>query len=91
MSFSQRVKEAFPTGHFGAPCSMADILEAERELQIALPEVLKEFYLAFNGFRGGGYSEFYFRLSTTILALRALTHSSASQGSCGRAVSSIKS
>ena len=62
MSPSERVRKAFPAGRFGAPCLEADIAAAERELQIALPEVLKELYCAFNGFRGCGNSELLFSL-----------------------------
>jgi hypothetical protein len=53
----ERLRQYFPDASFGAACSEVDILRAEEALGEPLPGVLRELYLAFDGFRmavGGG-------------------------------------
>jgi hypothetical protein len=52
----------FPGHPFGAPCTEADILRAEATLGESLPPVLRELYLAFNGFRGSTNASFFWPL-----------------------------
>ena len=52
MRMADEVKALFPGRHFGAPATEADLCRAEVALGEPLPPVLRELYLAFDGFRG---------------------------------------
>ncbi len=57
MNLPQRIRDHFPDATFGHPCSQSDVTRAEQALGEQLPKMLRELYLAFDGFRmpeGGG-------------------------------------
>jgi hypothetical protein len=47
---------------FGAPCSSADLERAEQELGHQLPAILRELYVAFDGFSGPAAASFFYPL-----------------------------
>jgi hypothetical protein len=54
----QWIRDHFPDATFRDPCSQADVTRAEQALGEQLPKMLRELYLAFDGFRmpeGGGW------------------------------------
>jgi len=52
MTSSEMIREQFGSGACGAPCSESDLARAEGLLGEHLPEDLRRFYFAFDGFRG---------------------------------------
>jgi cell wall assembly regulator SMI1 len=44
-----RIRQLFPTGTYGPPCTEADLAEAEQALSKGLPDDLRNIYLSFNG------------------------------------------
>jgi hypothetical protein len=62
MGQPDEVRSHFAGFDFGAPCSEADILRAEAALGEELPNVLRELYLAFNGFLGPTNATFFWPL-----------------------------
>ena len=56
------IRSMFPEPSFGAACTEADIRGAEETLGEPLPSVLRELYLAFNGFRGSTNARFFWPL-----------------------------
>jgi hypothetical protein len=63
MSLSQEVRRSFEGFDFGPPCTLEDIERAEHDLGHPLPPVLRELYLAFDGFLGPTYAVFFSPLS----------------------------
>jgi hypothetical protein len=59
---AEEVRTHFAGFDFGAPCSEADIRSAEAALGEELPAVLRELYLAFDGFLGPTNAGFFWRL-----------------------------
>jgi hypothetical protein len=62
MALADEVLAMFPGRGFGAPCTEADIRQAEAALGEPLPSVLRELYLAFDGFRGPTNASFLWPL-----------------------------
>ncbi len=62
MGIAEEVRAMFPGHTFGAPCTEADIGRAETALGEPLPLVLRELYLAFDGFRGSTNAAFFWPL-----------------------------
>jgi hypothetical protein len=62
MSAADQVRGMFPGRHFGAPCPESDIARAEAALGETLPAVLRDLYLAFDGFRGPTDAAFFWPL-----------------------------
>ncbi len=62
MSQVDEVRANFAEFQLGAPCSEADIRQAEEALGEKLPAVLWELYLAFNGFLGPTNATFFWPL-----------------------------
>jgi cell wall assembly regulator SMI1 len=62
MTVANEVRTIFAGHSFGAPCTEADIHRAERALGELLPPVLRELYLAFDGFRGSTDAAFFWSL-----------------------------
>ncbi len=58
------VRKALPGGDFREPVSASMLLEAETSLGHALPPLLRELYLAFDGFLGPTLAPFLFPLVT---------------------------
>jgi len=56
MAAADEVRTMFPGHSFGVPCTEADIRRAEALLGEPLPPILRELYLAFDGFLGPGRS-----------------------------------
>jgi SMI1 / KNR4 family (SUKH-1) len=62
MDLPEEVKRLFAGFRFGAACSVADIERAEAALGEPLPDVLRELYLAFDGFLGPTDAVFFWPL-----------------------------
>ena len=62
MGLPDEVRSHFAGYDFGPPCSEADIRRAEAALGEELPAVLRELYLAFNGFLGPTNAAFFWPL-----------------------------
>lgn len=62
MSQPDEVRALFAGQHFGAPCTDADIRRAETALGEPLPPILRELYLAFDGFLGPTNAGFFWSL-----------------------------
>jgi hypothetical protein len=62
MTPSDEVRAMFPGHCFGASGTEADILRAEAALGEPLPPVLRELYLAFDGFLGSTNASFFWPL-----------------------------
>jgi hypothetical protein len=62
MGLPDEVRACFAGFGFGPPCSESEIHRAESELGEALPAVLKELYLAFDGFEGPTGAGFFWPL-----------------------------
>lgn len=62
MSQPDVVRAHFAGFEFGPPCSEAEIQRAEEALSEELPPVLRELYLAFNGFLGPTKAAFFWPL-----------------------------
>jgi hypothetical protein len=62
MGQPDEVRALFAGHSFGAPCNDADVREAEAALGESLPPVLRELYLAFDGFRGPTNAAFFWPL-----------------------------
>ncbi|MGC4005938.1 MAG: hypothetical protein QM811_23585 [Pirellulales bacterium] len=58
----QAVRDAFSGYPFGAPCPAAELARAEAALGQRIPAVLRELYLAFDGFRGPTNASFFWPL-----------------------------
>jgi hypothetical protein len=61
-----QVRALFSGCSFGEPASDAELAGAENELGEAIPDVLKQLYLAFNGFRGPTNAAFLWPLSPRV-------------------------
>jgi hypothetical protein len=59
---ADEVRAIFPGHSFGPPCSEADVRRAEAALGEPLPPILRELYLAFDGFRGPTNAAFFWPL-----------------------------
>src|SRR5262245_12006473 len=59
MAAADEVRSMFAGHSFGAPCTEADIRRAEAALGEPLPPVLRELYLAFDGFLGSTNAGFF--------------------------------
>jgi hypothetical protein len=77
MSMAQEVRRSFEGFEFGPPCTHGDLARAERELGHALPAILRDLYLAFDGFLGPTAAPFFYPLlpggEPEILSLVGLT------------------
>ncbi len=62
MTTPEQLRNSFPNGVFGAPVSAQVIAEVEAELGHALPQVLRDLYLDFDGFMGPLNTPFLFPL-----------------------------
>jgi hypothetical protein len=62
MATADEIRAMFSGRSFGAPCTQADIRRAETALGETLPPVLRELYLAFDGFRGSTDAAFFWFL-----------------------------
>jgi hypothetical protein len=62
MDAIQTVRAEFSGFAFGEPATQGDIERAERELGESLPAVLRDFYRAFDGFRGPTEARFLWPL-----------------------------
>jgi cell wall assembly regulator SMI1 len=62
MGHPDEVRSLFPGHSFGPPCSEDDIRRAEAALGEPLPLVLRELYLAFDGFRGSTDAGFFWSM-----------------------------
>lgn len=65
MNQPKAVRSLFLGYCFGPPCTEADIRRAEQALGEPLPPVLRELYLAFDGFRGPTEAGFFWPLFAT--------------------------
>lgn len=52
MNLVEKVRESFREFPFGPPATLEDLRRAESKLGEPLPSVLRDLYLAFDGFRG---------------------------------------
>jgi hypothetical protein len=62
MGFTDDVRACFAGFTFGSPCPESEISRAESELGATLPAVLRELYLAFDGFNGPTGAAFFWPL-----------------------------
>ena len=62
MNLAEQVTELFHGFPFGTPATLDDLQRAERELGEAIPPVLRDLYLAFDGFRGPTNAQFFWPL-----------------------------
>ncbi len=62
MGQADEVRALFAGHSFGTPCTDADIRRAESALGEPLPAVLRELYLAFDGFLGSTNASFFWPL-----------------------------
>ena len=62
MGMADEVRSHFAGHRFGSPCTEAAICRAEDALGEPLPPVLRELYLAFNGFLGPTDATFFWPL-----------------------------
>lgn len=62
MAVVDEVRAMFAGQHFGAACADTDIRRAETALGETLPPVLRELYLAFDGFLGSTDAAFFWPL-----------------------------
>ncbi len=62
MAAADEVRQLFAGHSFGTPCTEADIRRAEAVLGEPLPPVLRELYLAFDGFLGLTNAGFFWPL-----------------------------
>jgi SMI1 / KNR4 family (SUKH-1) len=62
MGQADQVRALFAGQRFGAPCTVADVRSAEVALGEPLPPVLRELYLAFDGFFGPTNAGFFWPL-----------------------------
>lgn len=62
MTAADEVRAMFAGHSFGPPCAPADIHLAETALGETLPLILRELYLAFDGFRGSTDAQFFWPL-----------------------------
>jgi SMI1 / KNR4 family (SUKH-1) len=65
MEHVDTIRALFAGHHFGPPCTEADIRRAEALLGEPLPHVLRELYLAFDGFLGSTDAGFFWSLFGT--------------------------
>jgi cell wall assembly regulator SMI1 len=63
MSQADAVRSLFAGYTFGPPCTEADLRLAEAVLGEPLPPVLRQLYLAFDGFRGPTEARFFWPLA----------------------------
>ena len=63
MSVADEVRRPFAGRRFGPPCTASAIRQAEDALGEILPPVLRELYLAFDGFNGPTDAAFFWPLS----------------------------
>jgi hypothetical protein len=63
MTAADEVRAMFPGRPFGAPCNEADIVRAEAALGETMPTMLRDLYLAFDGFHGPTDAGFFWPLS----------------------------
>src|SRR5271168_4574213 len=59
---THNLRQLFPEGSFGIPCSEVQIVDAERALGHKLPPLLDELYRSFDGFTGPTNARFLYPL-----------------------------
>src|SRR4051794_353112 len=62
MTPPEAVRKHFAGNRFGSPCSASEIERAELMLKQRIPDLLRELYLAFDGFYGPASTSFFWPL-----------------------------